>query len=68
MNKGLQSEELTKGLTLETSSYSCQYFNPNHKLAAYKDLQIEVTQMWKLQTTIVLVFIGAPGIITKRHR
>ena len=48
MNKGLQSEELTKGLTLETSSYSCQYFNPNHKLAAYKDLQIEVTQMWKL--------------------
>lgn len=33
------------------------------KLATYKDVQIEVTKMWKLQTTIVLVVIGALGMI-----
>ena len=40
------------------------------KLSNYKDLQIEVTKMWGLDTTIVPVVIGALGMIkkgTKKH-
>ena len=35
------------------------------KLSKYKDLQIEVTNMWSLETTIVPVVIGALGMIKK---
>ena len=35
------------------------------KLATYKDLQIEVTRMWQLETTIIPVVIGALGMIKK---
>uniref|UniRef100_A0A0L8I5I6 Uncharacterized protein n=1 Tax=Octopus bimaculoides TaxID=37653 RepID=A0A0L8I5I6_OCTBM len=35
------------------------------KLSHYKDLQIEITQMWMLSTTIIPVVIGALGMIKK---
>ena len=36
------------------------------KLRKYKDLEIEVSGMWKVRTEIVLVIIGALGTIKKR--
>ena len=35
------------------------------KLSKYKDLEIEVTKMWKLKTKIIPVVIGALGMIKK---
>ena len=35
------------------------------KLSKYKDLEIEVTKMWKLKTKTILVVIGALGMIKK---
>ena len=35
------------------------------KLSKYKDLDIEVTKMWKLKTKIIPVVIGALGMIKK---
>ena len=35
------------------------------KLSKYKDLEIEVTKMWKLQTKTIPVVIGDLGIIKK---
>ena len=35
------------------------------RLATYRDLQIEVTKMWKLQMAIASVVIGALGMIKK---
>ena len=35
------------------------------KLSKYKDLQIEVTKMWKLKTKIIPVVIGALDMIKK---
>ena len=36
------------------------------KLRRYKDLEIEVSTMWKVRTKIVPVIIGAFGTIKKR--
>ena len=36
------------------------------KLSKYKDLEIEVTKMWKLKTKIILAVIGTLGMIKKR--
>ena len=36
------------------------------KLSKYKDLEIEVTKMWKLKTKIIPAVIGALGMIKKR--
>ena len=35
------------------------------KLSKYKDLQIEITKIWHLKTTIIPVVIGALGLIKK---
>ena len=35
------------------------------KLSKYKDLEIEVTKMWKLKTKTIPVVIGALGMIKK---
>ena len=35
------------------------------KLSKYKDLEIEVTQMWHLKTTILPVVNGAFGMVAK---
>ena len=35
------------------------------KLSKYKDLEIEVTKMWKLKTKTIPVVIGDLGIIKK---
>ena len=35
------------------------------KLSKYKDLEIEVTKMWKLKTNTILVVTGALGMIKK---
>ena len=35
------------------------------KLSKYKDIEIEVTKMWKLKTKIIPVVIGALGMIKK---
>ena len=35
----------------------------SQKLSKYKDLEIEVTKIWKLKTKIILVVIGALGMI-----
>ena len=35
------------------------------KLSKYKDLQIEITKMWHLKTTIIHVVIGALGLKKK---
>ena len=35
------------------------------KLSKHKDLKVEVTKMWHLQTTALPVVIGALGIVTK---
>ena len=35
------------------------------KLSKYKDLEIEVTKMWKLKTKTIPVAIGALGMIKK---
>ena len=35
------------------------------KLSKYKDLEIEVTRMWGMKTTIVPVVVGALGVIKK---
>ena len=35
------------------------------KLSKYKDLEIDVTKMWKLKTKIIPVVIGALGMIKK---
>ena len=37
------------------------------KLSKYKDLEIEVTKMWKLKTKAIPVVIGALGINKKGH-
>ena len=40
------------------------------KLTHYKDLEIEVTKMWKLKTNIVAVVVGTLGMIeigTEQH-
>ena len=36
------------------------------KLSEYKDLEIEVTRMWQMKTTVISVIIGALGLDTKR--
>ena len=36
------------------------------KFSKYKDLEIEVTEMWKLKTKTIPVVIGALGMIKKR--
>ena len=36
------------------------------KLTKYKDLEIEVTKMWKLKIKIIPAVIGALGMIKKR--
>ena len=36
------------------------------KLSKYKDLEIEVTKMWQMKTTVIPVIIGALGLVRKR--
>ena len=36
------------------------------KLSKYKDLEIEVTKMWQIKTTVIPVIIGALGLVRKR--
>ena len=38
------------------------------KLSKYKDLEIEVTKMWKLKTKVIPVVIGVLGMIKKEHK
>ena len=40
-------------------------FKEFQKLSKYKDLEIEVTKMWKLKTKTILVVTGALGMIKK---
>ena len=35
------------------------------KLSKYKDLEMEVTKMWKMKTSTIPVAVGALGLITK---
>jgi hypothetical protein len=37
----------------------------NEKLSCYKDLETEVSRMWKVRTKIVPIIIGALGTIKK---
>jgi len=47
------------------SAYSNIYTKGNKKLRKYKDLETEVSRMWKVRTQIVPVTIGALGTIKK---
>ena len=38
------------------------------KFSKYKDLEIEISKMWKMKTTTIPVVIGAPGVIKKGMR
>ena len=40
-------------------------FNEFQNLSRYKDLETEVTKMWKLKTKTISVVIGALGMIKK---
>ena len=44
------------------SSISAKEFE---KLSKYKDLEIEVTKMWKMKTKIISVIVAALGMIKK---
>ena len=38
---------------------------PSEKLSKYKDLEKEITRMWQMKTEIILVVVGALGMIKK---
>ena len=38
---------------------------PSEKLSKYKDLEKEITRMWQMKTEIIVVVVGALGMIKK---
>ena len=52
-------------IDMAVPSYKNIFVKEFDKLSKYKDLQIEITKMWHLKTTIIPVVIGALGLIKR---